>query len=415
MKTTTTVRKPMTPEERLEAYARLAVEVGVNLQPGQDLHVGCEPAHLELARAVANVAYEAGARWVDVYIDDPYVRRALIADGPEDALEWTPPWLLARIDELVERKGALLALTGDEEPDLFADLDQERVGKARMTELRRKRLDHLNERHFSWAIVGAPNAGWAKAVFGEPDVERLWEAVAAAVRLDEPDPVQAWREHIEKLRTRAAALNDRRFDAIHFRGPGTDLTVGLLDRSRWMSAETETTWGQTHVPNLPTEEVFTSPDCKRAEGTVRSTLPLVIQGTIVRDLELRFEEGRIVHVAASVGEEVIRSQIETDEGAHRLGEVALVDGESRVGRAGLTFLNTLFDENATSHIAFGQALLDTIEGAEGMTPEARLEHGINDSGVHVDFMIGGPEVEVDALDHDGNAVPVIRENRWVLS
>jgi aminopeptidase len=405
----------MTPQERLEAYARLAVEVGVNLQPGQDLHVNCEPAHLELARTVARVAYGAGARWVDVHIDDPHVRRALIEAGPEESLEWTAPWLVARLDDLVERKGAFLALAGDAEPELFADLDQARAGRARMTELRRKRLEALNESRISWAIVGAPNPGWAGAVFGEADVERLWQAVASTVRLDEPDPVRAWREHIQKLRARAQSLNEQRFDAIRFRGPGTDLTVGLLDRSRWSSAESETAWGQKHVPNLPTEEVFTSPDRRRAEGTVRATLPLVIQGTIVRDLELRFDDGQIVHVAASAGEEVIRSQIETDEGAHRLGEVALVDGESRVGRTGLTFLNTLFDENATSHIAFGQALLETIEGAEELSPEERVASGINDSGVHVDFMIGGPDVEVDAINRDGGAVPVIRDNRWVLS
>jgi aminopeptidase len=405
----------MTPQERLEAYARLAVEVGVNLQPGQDLHVNCEPAHLELARTIAAVAYGAGARWVDVYIDDPHVRKALIAAGPEESLEWTPPWLLARLDELVERKGALLSLAGDAEPELFADLAQERVGRARMTELRRKRLEHLNERRFSWAIVGAPNPGWAKAIFGEADVERLWQVVTTSVRLDEPDPVRAWREHVQKLNERAQKLNERRFDAVRFRGPGTDLTVGLLDGSRWNTAEAETAWGQRHIPNLPTEEVFTSPDRNRAEGTVRATLPLVIQGTIVRDLELRFEEGRIVHVAASAGEEVIRAQVETDEGAHRLGEVALVDGDSRVGRTGLTFLNTLFDENATSHIAFGQALLDTIEGAEELDPDERVASGINDSGVHVDFMIGGPDIDVDALDRDGSATAVIRDNRWVLA
>lgn len=404
----------MTPQERLEAYARLAVEVGVNLQPGQDLHVNCEPEHLELARAVAHVAYGAGARWVDVLIEDTHVRRALIAAGPEESLDWTPTWLLTRLDDLVERKGATLVLVGDAEPALFTDLDQTRVGKARMVELRRKRLEYLNERRMSWAIVGAPNPGWAKAVFGEADLERLWQAVAATVRLDEPDPVPAWREHIRTLQSRASALNERQFDSVHFRGPGTDLTLGLLDRSRWMSAESETAWGQRHVPNLPTEEVFTSPDARRAEGSVRATRPLVLQGTIVRDLELRFENGRIVDVAASAGEEVIRSQIETDEGAHHLGEVALVDGDSRVGKTGITFLNTLFDENATSHIAFGQALLETVEGGDKLDPDERVAQGINDSSVHVDFMIGGRDVEVDGLVGGRDAMPIIRDDRWVL-
>jgi aminopeptidase len=405
----------MSPQKRLEAYARLAVEVGVNVQPGQDLHVNCEPEHLDLARVVAAAAYRAGSRWVDVFVNDPHVRKAVISDGPEESLQWTPPWLLLRLEDLVERKGAMLMLTGDADPDLFADLDQERVGKARMMELRRRYLEHLAERRLAWAIVGSPNAGWAEAVFGEPDVEKLWQAVATTVRLDEPDPVQAWREHIERLKRRAASLNERRFDAVRFSGPSTDLTIGLLQRARWISAEAETAWGHPFVPNLPTEEVFTCPDRNRAAGTVRATLPLVIQGTIVRDLELRFEDGQIVHVGASSGEAVIRQQVETDEGSRRLGEVALVDGESRVGRTGITFLNTLFDENATSHIAFGQAITETVEGADELDPEERVAQGINDSSVHLDFMVGGPDVDVDGIDADGNPVPIISKNAWVLA
>jgi aminopeptidase len=404
----------MATQELLQGYARLAVEIGVNLQPGQDLQVNCNPEHLELARAVADEAYRVGARWVDLNVTDPRVRRSLIEHGPEEELEWTPPWLLARLNDLAERQGAVLLLVGDAEPDLLSDLDQQRVAKARMKDLRTRQLELVASGKLSWAIVGCPNEGWAEAVLGEPDVDRLWEAVGATVRLDEADPVAAWRKHIDTLKARAASLNGRRFDAVRFSGPGTDLTIGLTPHSRWLAAETRTTWGQTHVPNLPTEEVFTTPDRRRAEGTVRSTMPLVLQGTIVRDLELRFANGEIVDVKASSGEEVLRKQIETDEGSRRLGEVALVDGDSRVGRTGLTFLNTLFDENATSHIAFGQALTEAVEGGSTMTREEMAEVGVNDSTVHVDFMIGGPGVDVDGVVADGNPVPIVRENAWVL-
>jgi aminopeptidase len=403
-----------TQKERIDAFARLAVEVGVNLQPGQDLHVNCGPEHLDLARAAADAAYRVGARWVDVYVSDPRVKRAQIEHGPEESLDWTPPWLVSRLDELAERKGAILLLVGDAEPDLFADLDQQRVGKARMTALRARYLELLGEAALAWAIIGSPNEGWAEAMFGEPDVDRLWEAVATTVRLDEPDPVAAWRDHIEMLKARTRALDGRSFDAIRFRGPGTDLTIGLTARSRWVAAEAKTAWGQTHVPNLPTEEAFTTPDRRRAEGTVRSTMPLVLQGTIVRDLELRFEGGEIVDVSASSGEEVVRQQIETDDGSRRLGEVALVDGESPVGRSGLVFLNTLFDENATCHIAYGAGILEAIPGGEEKS-EAELEElGFNRSSIHTDFMIGGPEVEVDGIEPGGTAVPLLRGEVWQL-
>src|SRR2546428_96168 len=291
----------MTGAERLEAYARLVVRVGVNLQPGQDVGVVAQLEHAPLARAIARAAYAEGARYVDVLYQDQQVKRALVELGPEESLDWTPPWLLARMDELAERRGARITLAGEAEPELFADLDPSRVGAARMSAFTDAILRHVTEGLTAWTIAGAPNEGWARAVFGEPDVERLWDAVATAVRLDEPDPVAAWERHVKKLRARSAALNEGRFDAVRFRGPGTDLTVGLTPGSRWESAQAETAWGQRHVPNLPTEEAFTTPDRRRTEGFVRSTRPLGLLGTIVRDLEIRFDGGRAVEVHASTG------------------------------------------------------------------------------------------------------------------
>jgi aminopeptidase len=266
----------------------------------------------------------------------------------------------------------------------------------------------------NWSIAAFPNAGWAQQVFGEPDVERLWDAVGKAVRLDEPDPVESWRAHSARMRARCEQLDSLKPDALHFAGPGTDLTIGLLPESRWVGGGIQTRDGIAHIPNLPTEEVFTCPDWRRTEGTVRSTRPLALGGTIVRDLELTFSGGDAVDVKASVGEDAVRAQMATDEYAKRLGEVALVDGESRVGRAGITFLDTLFDENATCHLAFGTAILFTAPELVGLQPEEIRARGANVSTVHTDFMIGGPHVAVDGIANDGTRVPILREDVWQL-
>jgi len=339
----------------------------------------------------------------------------MIASADDEILTWTPPWLVERARQSADGHGALIQITGDPEPELFADLDPSRVGKARPLALTEEHLREINERLVNWSIVAYPNEGWARTVFGEPDVERLWDAVAFAVRLDEPDPVAAWNEHMERLVARAAALNGRRFDAVRFRGPGTDLTVGLLPGSIWKGAAFETSWGRRHIPNMPTEEVYTTPDWRRTEGVVRSTKPLGIAGALVRDLELRFEGGRAVEVRASEGAGLIEAQLASDPQAPFLGEVALVDGESRVGQTGLTFFDTLFDENATCHIAYGAGIVQNVEGAEEWSIEERLERGLNHASIHTDFMIGGPEVEVDGLDAAGETTPIIRADAWVLA
>jgi aminopeptidase len=399
---------------RLRRYAELAVHVGANVAPGQLVEVFALVEHAPLVREVARVAYETGARYVDALYTDQHVRRALIEHGPEDALTDTRPWLLARAHTWSEERGAQIVLAGDPEPDLLADLDQARVGRTQARALNEVYLRQANEQLTNWSILACPNEGWARAVFGEPDVERLWEAVAYTVRLDEDDPVAAWNAHVDRLERRAERLTELRLDSVRFRGAGTDLTVGLHPEATWRCAMEETVSGVRHVVNLPTEEVYATPDCRRTEGIVHSSRPLAFHGTVVRDLEVRFERGRAVEVTAATGAGALRGMIESDERAAFLGEVALVDGSSRVGHTGLTFFDTLFDENATCHIALGDAILTTIAGATELSREERIERGLNASDSHVDFMIGGPEVAVDGVTGDGRTVPLLRDDRWLL-
>ena len=391
-------------DERLERYAELCVRVGANVQPGQELCVESLLAHAPLTRAITRQAYRAGAAYVNVLYHDNHVKHAMIELGADEALTHSPEWRKRWVES--GEGNAFIATVGDPEPELMADLDGERVGRTHMDEVSEIVQRQLRENSVNWCVVAAPNEGWARQMFGEPDVERLWELVEFTMRLDEPDPVGAWREQGARLKARAATLNELRPDALRYRGPGTDLTVGLLPTSHWDGGGSETASGIPYIANMPTEEIFTAPDCRRAEGTVRSTMPLVLQGQIVRGLELTLEEGRIVHVEAETGAELVRGHLSTIENADRLGELALVTGESRVGQSATLFYDTLFDENATCHIAYGSGYPSSVEGEPG--------EGLNVSHAHVDFMVGGPELEVDALLADGTAVPVIREEVWQL-
>jgi aminopeptidase len=391
-------------DERLERYAELAVRVGANVQPGQEVFVHGLVEHAELVRALTRQSYRAGATYVNVVYSDQHVRRAMIELGPDEALTYSPEWLktLTR----ATAGNAQLGTSGNPEPELLADLDGERVGRAMPLEAAEISRQQHREQRINWCGVGAPTAGWARQVLGEPDVERLWELVAFCFRLDEPDPVAAWREHLDRLETRAAALTERRPDALRYRGPGTDFTVGLLPSARWGCARFRTADGIDYVANMPTEEIFTTPDSRRAEGTLCSSMPFNLGGRLIRGLRLTFEDGRIVRVEAESGADIVQTHLATIENADRLGEVALVTRESRVGQTGTLFYSTLFDENATCHVAYGFGLPYAFDGEP--------DEGMNVSNIHVDFMVGGPELEVDAILADGTEVPLIRNETWQL-
>jgi aminopeptidase len=401
-------------DESLEEYARLVLRIGSSFERGRDLVVWASVADTPLARAFARVAYQEGARSVEVLYSDDYLTRAEVLYAEDESLGWTPPWLVAHVEDLDARRVALVSMRSADF-EAVEGLSGERLARAEPRELRQAiaRSTDLNE--VTWTVVANATPSWARRVLGEPDVEKLWQLVRRAVRLDEPDPVQAWEEHLRRLDQRRAALDERRFDAIRFRGPGTDLQVGLLPESTWLGGASETAWGKRFVANMPTEEVFTTPDCRRTAGTVRATRPVALRsGTVVEGLELEFAAGRAVRVSADAGEDEVKALLAFDDGASMLGELALVDVESRVGRLDYTFFNLLFDENALCHLAWGAAYVAATSGFEGRSDDELQQLGVNRSAMHGDFMVGGPEVEVDGIEAGGAAVPLLRDNVWQL-
>jgi aminopeptidase len=392
----------------LERLADLVVGFGANVQKDQIVAVGCEPGKEVLTRAIAESAYRAGAKFVDVQWFDPWVKRARIAHAREETLEFVPDWYGARVLALGDQRAARIGLSGPTAPGLLADLDPVRAGKDRLPSVK-EAGKVVNDRTTNWSIIPCPTAAWAELVFPDRPAEEaraaLDRCIVHVLRLDEDDPIAAWRERADTLVSAAQRLTERRFDALHYEGPGTDMTIGLFQGARWDAARFSTVDGIEHMPNLPTEEVFTTPDPERTDGHVSATKPLVLtDGTVVHNLRVRFEGGRVARIDADSAQDTMRTIVEHDEGAGRLGEVALVDDEGRIGKLDTVFFDTLLDENAASHIALGQGFPFML--AEDDRGRA------NESQIHIDFMIGSPELTVTGITAEGERVPVLVGGTW---
>jgi aminopeptidase len=396
--------------ERIAALADLVVAFGANLQPGQILAISSEPGKEELARAIAESAYARGALFVDLSVFDVHFKRARALHADPETLGFVPPWLGARARALGEHRCARVSLTGPVAPLIMDGIDPNLLGRDTLPSLPES-MQVIDAGTTNWTAAPCPTAAWARLVHPELEpaeaLDRLWSDVVHICRLDEPDPIQAWNERLDALSATGAKLDDLALDALRFSGPGTDLTIGLLPSGRWCSARFETVDGIVHAPNIPTEEVFTTPDPERVDGYVTSTKPLFTSGTTITGLKVRFEAGRAVSIEADEGAEVLRGLSQHDPGAARLGEVALVDREGRIGPLDTVFYDTLIDENATSHIAIGQ-------GYELAVREPDDLNRVNTSDIHVDFMIGDDAIAVTGVQRDGREVPLLRESRWQL-
>ena len=394
--------------DQLSALARLAAEAGINVAEDQIVVVSATLGQQDLARAIAGACYDLGARYVEVNYSDPYVRKVRLTRAAETALGTIPPWSRRKVLDVEEAGGATIALTGPAAPHLLDDVDPGRIGRDHVAIP--EQMEVIGRQRLRWTVVPGPSEGWAKLVFGddEPDaLDRLWEAIGTICRLDADDPVQAWRERADELGQMARRLDGAQLDSLHFSGPGTDLTVGLLNGARWEGGGMTSANGIPYLPNIPTEEVFTTPDPERTDGVVASTKPLLVSGRRISGLRMRFDGGRAVQVDADEGAELMRELVSRDEHANRLGEVALVDSSGRIGRSGLVFHDTLFDENAASHIAVGG-------GFPHLTADEQTAARVNASGIHTDFMIGGPELTVTGITRDGRELPVLMHQDWAL-
>jgi aminopeptidase len=402
---------------KLEKLAEVAVKVGLDLQKGQDLVVTAPLAAAPLVRLITKHAYMAGGGLVTTFYSDEVATLMRYAHASDDTFDRASGWLYEGMAKAYESGSARLAVSGDN-PMLLSKEDPSKVSRANraLSAAYKPALEHISNFDINWNIVSYPNPSWAKQMFpDDPEeiaVQKLAKAIFAASRIDLDDPVTAWKEHNAELARRAAWLNGQRFASLHFSGPGTDLTVGLADDHEWHGGATKAKNGVTCNPNIPTEEVFTTPHAHRVSGTVCSTKPLSHQGTLIDNIQVRFEAGKIVEAKASRGEAVLKKVLETDEGASRLGEVALVPHSSPISASGLLFYNTLFDENAACHIALGQCYSKCFVNGASLSQDEITAKGGNSSLIHIDWMIGSGQIDIDGTTEDGARVPVFRKGEW---
>ena len=412
-------------QELLRKYAEAVVKVGLNLRPGQRLIMtnatarGVPPPARPFVHEVAKAAYAAGARYVDIIWGDEEMMRIRLQYAPADSLSDYPKWHVNGIMNMIKNGDALLSIYAND-PDVYRGLDADRVAAMQKAHLQNYETISMQvtRNAVNWCVVAAASPAWAAKIF--PDLkpkeaeEKLWQAIFETTRVTQPDPVAAWQEHIRSLKKRSGYMQAKNYTALHYKSPGTDFTFGLPRGHKWISAQSLAENGVVFTANMPTEEVFTLPDRQRADGTVAATFPLSYSGTLIEDFGVTFENGRIVKVNARKNEAILNKLIDTDEGSKRLGEVALVPASSPIARRGHLFYNTLFDENASCHIAIGRAYRFTLTGGEELTDEEFNAAGGNTSLTHVDFMIGSPQMDIDGICEDGTREPVMRQGEWAF-
>ena len=414
-----------THQELLQKYAEAIVKVGLNIRAGQRLIInnatsqGIPPAGRDLVLAVTRAAYAAGARYVQSIWGDEEMLRIRLQNAPADSFTEYPKFHVNAVLEMIKNGDALLSIYAND-PDAFKGMDPERVAALQRTQLENNKEigANISRNAINWCVVASSSPAWAAKVF--PDLQpeaaqaKLWQAIFETTRATQPDPVAAWVDHIKNLRKRGDYLQAKKYSALHYKGPGTDLTLGLPQGHKWISAQAMAENGVIFTANMPTEEVFTLPDRNRADGTVAATFPLSYGGSLIEDFSVTFENGRIVKVHAKNNEALLQKLVDTDEGSTRLGEIALVPASSPISKRGHLFYNTLFDENASCHIAIGRAYRFTLIGGEELTDEEFISAGGNLSLNHVDFMIGSPQMDIDGIKADGTHEPVMRSGEWAI-